>query len=345
MTTEKSRFAALDLEDSVFDGAKVPVPAPVQAPATPAPVATFPFTAPKAAPVVAGPRVADKLIAVSQSDETTGAVVFWRLSGSVSAEKLETAWVAEGLDAKALPKVPSVVAALSRACKEEASKSRLVRQHPVSGWVLVDEKVDVDAQTLDYNVGVRFYLDEKSEVKMDVWEGFDFNEFSKLHDRVLRNFAKIRSEISSYDISLWLVSFMDTLKGVPLRDRGGVYFVPRQSVEMLKAAKRAFVACTNHVISEIPAVHSTESIAAILDAIRTEANDAVISMENELNVPGAFGVRAAKARSREFDTLAEKVTSYEKLLGLNLSDVQARIKSVQARLAGVGSRTNSLETY
>jgi hypothetical protein len=138
------------------------------------------------------------------------------------------------------------------------------------------------------------------------------------------------------------VQLVGRLHAVALRDSGGIYFVPRDGVKAYRVVKAALAGCSSHVMHEIPALKSSEAIAAILDAISTEVQTEINTLDGALNL-NEIGPRAAVNRREHLSALAAKVSSYEKLLGRPLGDALAKIAAMSDRLSKVTTRTANLE--
>ena len=304
------------------------------------------------------------LVAVSGALESTGTLTYWSLSGALDVGKLTTAWEAETLDADDLPEVPSAKVALHRACKAQSSKTVLLRQHSEGGWTLTDlaGKVDpakvAEGATLDKIVetnGVRVRLSEEDEqgnvrVLLTPPGGKDAPEDVKEAARVLgakirAAFDESRTEIAADDVGVWLVGTVARLGGVALRESGGFYFVPKATTETLAKVSRALKTAsgTAHKVYEIPVMHGSGTVEAVLDSLRAELTKFLADVANELNHPDGMGHRAARNRTTELETFREKLKGYEKLLGVELG-AEAPLKALGERLAKVhGNRFNNLE--
>lgn len=344
---------------STASGAASAIEASVGAPRT-TPAIRQPLSAPaferglrpqgEASPVASIQAMASQIVAVEQADASTGAVVFWALSGSLEVARLTETWAAEGLDTEWLLPVPSPVVALRRAVQAQVSRGQFTAEHPDGGWVLVDEKKDDHA--LSYAVGLRFRLtpvekDDEATVRVveliDIPAHIDAAAAQSTLDAVRAEFGMLRRGIvESVDVSSWLTKLLDKhLSSVALRESGGFYFVPRQSVETWGKIKRALGAVSAYKLAEIPAMRSTETVAAVLDAVRRESDVALSEMENELNL-GTLGNRGNANRIKACDVLKAKVVGFEKLLGLKLAEVVARIDALRGKLEAVTTRTETL---
>lgn len=370
-TDTTKRWSNIEVDDTVAPKAEAqpeapsaPAPAPAVIRPTPVAVPTFntdgiPYSrnsqqgyapqAPKSAKEIAAEtraeeivKDANRIVATSVATESTGAVVYWSLSGSVNVQGLAEAWVNEGLDLDLLPSVPSAKVALYRAVKAQASKHRLVRQHPEGGWVLVDETSD--GKDLDYNVGLRIFASANGEtvdfIKPDNVSDADAQAVIQA---VEVEYARIMTEISHIDTSAWLVDFASrVLQGVALRERGGLYFVPKAGIALLRRVKKAVEAASKHVVYEIPAMHSVEAIGAVLDAMRRETAETVTELDAELNT-GEVGARGNASRIRRCEDLAAKIAGYEQLLGTKLGDALESVLELKKRIEEKTSRFNLLE--
>lgn len=366
----ESRFAQLEIDD-IIPAPKAPVAAPAAPqgppPATLADIAAMrgPVIPTRAqalaqqraamtAPIVQAPaRVQAKdLVAVADEASSTGTMTYWSLPGSVDIEKLRASWTAEGLNTDHLPKVPSPSVALHRACKEQTTAQRFLDKHPLGGWVLVDRRRAGD--TLAYEVGTRIRLGATSpsgdseQILVTPPGGKDATpeanaEAREIGARVRTEFNRLRSEIASVDVSVWLVHMVSGLKGVALRDSGGFYFIPKERTEELAKVARALKAASAHTVYEIPVMQGSKTVAAILDALRREVTETITSLEGELNDADGIGSRAARSRANEVVELNKKVRGYAKLLGINLDEVTAKLDTLRTKLEASTTRFSSLE--
>lgn len=298
-----------------------------------------------------------KFLAVSASDETTGAVVYWQLTGGVDESQLRQEFDREGVSLALLPESCTAKIALSRAVKELANRSILARKHPQGGYALVFERVAKEAdaptedtpdatysvaETLTYKVGPRFWLNDSDELCTDAPEG-DYEAH-----KVREEFNYHRAMLAHEDISAWLVGLMGKSKtglgGVPLRDRGGIYFIPKEKVELFRKIKKALHLVSRHTVYEIPALRSSEALKAIFDAISREVTEFCNDITGALNTGEGMKLRAAKNRTADVDTLAEKVRAYERLLGVTLDVANTMLADLRKRLAEVTTRWNQLDT-
>jgi DNA-binding MarR family transcriptional regulator len=300
------------------------------------------------------------LVAVSGALESTGTLTYWSLAGTLDVGKLTEAWAAESLDANDLPEVPSAKVALHRACKAQSSKSVLLRQHSAGGWTLTDlaGKVDLTKSTEDATLdkivetnGVRVRLSEEGEtVLLTPPGGKAAPEAVKESARVLGQkiraaFDEARTEIAAVDVSVWLVGTVAKLGGVALRETGGFYFVPKATAATLAKVAKALkdASGTAHKVYEIPVMHGSGTIEAVLDSLRAEVTKITTDVTDELQAPEGMGHRAARNRTEELEAFSKKIAEYEKLLGVTLG-AEEGLKALREKLAKVhGTRFNNLE--
>lgn len=269
------------------------------------------------------------IVAVTDIDKNLcGAMVYWTLRGSTDAAQLETAWEHYGLDTNLLPDTPSIEAALHRAVKDQVSKHRLMRKLDGGGWALVDEIAQGDE--LDYNVVVRIKADKVGRLSFDegpAWRGEDH-----IKREVREDYDKHLDTLSPQDVSKWLVKLIDGCNSVRLRETGGFYFVPRDSLQRWRDMVEAITARASHAMFEIPALTSAEAVNAICDAITTEAEKVADAMDMHLQ-DEALGHVALRRRSEECQQMAAKVESYESLLGITQDALKKRLDELKVGLA------------
>ena len=293
-----------------------------------------PVALPVAAPKNEARALQDDLLAVEGGNQVTGAVVYWALSGDLDLAKLATEWAAADLPMSWLPSAPSAKMALGLAAKALQSRSLLVRQDPKGGWTFVTEAGTLDEQgkaQLSYDVGPRMFLggDDGVTLVLEMVDGTNPTEMAvALHHKVLLSYDQNRSTVANRDISAWLVALASKLNAVSLRDHGGVYFVPRTTIDTFRAARTAIKACSAHSIFSIPAMKSADAVAAIIDAVTREAQELVV--ETQTLLIDDLGSRAAQTRIAAVEKLLEKMASYEKLLGITMA--KADILALRTKL-------------
>ncbi len=277
---------------------------------------------------------------------TAGAISYWRLSGPIKLDALATAWKAAGLAPVMLPNPPGADVALGRAVHEEtgivqvhaARKSSadmldgvhrwLVRPLARRGaWALVEETVTKE------RVEFATLLTVKSG---PTFERVDANpvEYDAIVDRIRANYDKRQGEIEPNDVSSWLVKIATKLQSVPLRDTGGIYFVPRKDVEIWRKVVKTIQSVSDHRVFQIPALKNSEAIDAITDAITQEVDSITATMEAELTRTGEerLGNRAIQTRKKECEMLLAKVAAYDELLGVQLK-CRERVENLEAMIA------------
>lgn len=278
------------------------------------------------------------LVATSKKDETTGATVWWQLSGSVEVEKLVAAFEKEGLDPKLLVSAeasPEIL--IHRIAKKEGGVGHIVRKHPKGGWSVVRREkhtvdevgADKDSWVADSRRGIRiFFTTDPVCADVEPPSIGEWPNFAQVRARVRDTFTKARNEFDAKDISKWVTRFVSvTLKGVSLRWNGGMYFIPNTAVAQYEAVERAFRAATSHALYEMPTLSSESTLRAIVDAVRREATEEITKIEQEF-AADEIGPQARAARLGELSEVLEKVTSYEKLFGCKFGDTCANITRV-----------------
>lgn len=286
---------------------------------------------------------AEDYIVTNDDVKTAGAISYWRLSGDTRLAALEAAWRAEGLDEKLLPGEPSAEVALRRSVSAQESSTR--RSFKIRGGDFAGGWGLVEVNTRDGHVNTTELLRAKWDAgnqRIDI----DSN-YGQLRYDVYDRFPVERASLAPADISAWLIKLANGKSATSLRDSGGIYFVPRGHVEFWRQVGRAVEKC-GHKVFKIPALHNTEAVEAILDAITTEANAEVEAIENDLEKIGdeAPGKRALDSRATRCRDLLKKVAEYEALLGVRLPEIQQRVEDLSsavatAALAATGALSNA----
>jgi len=269
-------------------------------------------------------NAATKITAVSnataQQIDTAGAIVYANFTGETNVEKLASEWNTRGLPEGLLPGITSFRTALHRAVRDVETRTTFKRKH-ANGWVVVDETKDEAGAS--YEVACRVSL---SAVNTPVVEPEDHAQAAKIRERYFYHLSAMEAADTSAWIRGTLLPFADALR---LRENGGVYFVPRDTIDVWRSMAGAVMASSSHRLFEIPALASDDALDAILDAVIVEARAEADAIENDLHT-GDLGARALRGRAQRCGTMVVKVERYEELLGRKLDDVRDHLERLSA---------------
>lgn len=272
----------------------------------------------------------DGLIAVNDAlaGELAGASTWWQLSGVVDQGAFFQAGLAAGIDGAHLPGQTSPKTALRRACNELTDKRTLARALPGGGWAIVRETATGDTSELAHAVIATVKLSASGSLEFSVCD-----PMGELADTIRAAYWKARGELDASDLSAWLVDTAQRIGAVALRDRGGVYFVPRDAVDTWRKVAGVLRSQANACdVYELPTLRSAEAVRSIIAAITREAEQAATDMMARIE-SGELGERALKARGADCAALTDKLASYEALLGVSLEAVKSQVDNVASAAA------------
>lgn len=262
-----------------------------------------------------------KALAINNLQGLTGEQAFWRIGPPVAHEALTKAWERAGLDPNLLPPQTTPERALTRAVKELEERHRLVRRLKSNAWLVVDERPDGPGMRYDSDLTVSLSGDRPKLAP----------DYHARRDDIFRAFEQALLELTGGDISAWLTKLMTHVAAVPLRETGGVYFIPRHTAQ-LWTRMRDVATALGHKVYRIPMVTDDhDAIEAITDAIMAETDAVADQVEADI-VDGA-GPRAIQTRFQVCEATEAKVAVYEELLGGRLDSLRGRLERLRANLA------------
>lgn len=285
------------------------------------------------------------IVVVEDAAGIAGRVVYWRLQGTVEHDVLVDAWTAAGLDEAQLPETPTYLQALRRVLGDVQmgrSKRRLLVRPLASdspGFALVNEEAqgrDLD-HAIIFTVVVTNTYDAADIPELDVQPGLAMQadgeaKLDALRAGLQRAFAQACMEHDTKNVSRWLSGLLPRLQAVGLRDKGGVYFVPRDKLPQWDAIVGVLREVSEHAVFQLPAMQTKDAVDAILDAITTEAAALAERIEGELNGTD-LGTRALRTRIRYCEEAGSKLAAYENLLDTKLDDIADRIDQLKANVS------------
>jgi hypothetical protein len=273
------------------------------------------------------------------SIDTAGAVVWWRLAGGLDLEKLKAAWTAAELPERWLPEAPSPEVALRRAVGELRGSRQLVRPlEGTKGWAVIKESATGD--DLDYSKAlVVAKLNKVGKATIGAGpggldpQGDSLPDIVRMIGEVTAAFTRCENEYPSGAVSGWLCDIVSLLGAVSLRDTGGVYFVPRDSLDQWNKVAEALRVTSAHVVLGMPALRTSDAVDAILDALTQEMNTETTRLDDDV-AGGKLGKRALNTRLMQINSLGAKLGRYETLLGARLDDIRTKLSQCEVAVTG-----------
>ena len=286
-----------------------------------------------------------KIVAVQgEMPATAGILVYWSLSGVIDLQDLTEVLEAEGIDPKYHPSGPSVEVAVHRAAESCADARRsgsrtLVRPLRRKGaWDIVQESVvpnEQKGESLEYQALVRVSIEETDDKSRPKEVAIRYYEESHkdLSERIHTAFQLYSELMTATDTSVWLTRLLGSyVAGIPLRSRGGIYFIPRDQVSDWARIVRCVRAVSDHILFEIPALQTDEAVDAILTAFRQEITSRLSEMEAYLT-GDAISTRGLNAWRVVLEQIREKTRHYAEILGVALPDLEERSTTIDGMIA------------
>lgn len=272
-------------------------------------------------------------LVVTESGEACGAIVMWSLDGSVAYDALAASWSNSGLNAQDCPEQPSPRATLRSVMGAFAKRNRIVRPVGEGQLGLVEElvvdrsaKIENGEEPLEHRTlaVARILADESVEVSA---------KDADLAKDIVESYTTARNFVGVTEFSMWLTTMVQSrFSGVPLRPRGGVYFVPKSHLADLQALASVIETNSNHKLYRISALRTSEAVEAILDAVVREAEELVTDISEDIET-SKINKRGGKTRKEALESMQKKLSDYEKLLNSRREDMHSKLEQTEANLA------------
>lgn len=272
------------------------------------------------------------LVVVPDHAGRCGSITWWRLSGTLNYDALEEAWLAAGLEPGELPSPPSDADALKRALMPLRGPRTLLRTLPQgAGFAVVDESfVDNDGDVdPEYTVRFKTWIDyDALELRFE--PELDVEQVQAIADR----FAAARRELDATDLSSWLVRRVNKHDSVALRDTGGIYFVPEHRAKDWSAFADVMHKVSASRVHEIPALRSDRAVEAVMAAVIADAEASIAALTKRIESSDITerGLRSQAARCGQ---IADKLRTYEELLGVRMNDMRKVVEETDAHIAAL----------
>jgi len=267
-------------------------------------------------------------IAVTSDVKTAGASVWWRLSGEFPRGLLRFHLEDSGLDADEwLPSEPSWERCFGRAVRSlYKDKTHNIETLKGGGYAIIKKTKSETDVAHETSFAVRVVAGKV--------EAVEYAPVDALLD-ITEEAVHFSKTVIADDVSAWLIKCAEKLGGVSLRERGGIYFIPNGALDAWKALTSALVAASNgaHTVYSLTTLHEKDAVAAILDALTTEAEEFFSSCSEKIEKGTIGGKRAISNRMSDSENLLSKIRSYETLLGRKLETLTDQLSDVELELS------------
>lgn len=263
-------------------------------------------------------------VALDRDMAGAGATTWWMLEGAVALSALQAAWLDQGLDEAWLPEAPSPEQRLGRAVRTVSDLRHLARPVTRRGhWALVHEVVEGAGESA--TVSHRSMFTARIPAK-GTWPLF--SEYNATADAIERHYAESEGRLERDDVALWLVEVLDRLAAVPVRPRGGVYYVLPAHLPAWRAVGRALTAVACGTVVCLPTMRGDEAQRAILLALQHQIESETAAIESAA-LDGSVGKRALRARAADCGGMLGRLSAYEGLLGPLVDGLRATVESAR----------------
>jgi len=263
----------------------------------------------------------------------SGLISMWHLSGMTSMVRLSQEWHARGLDPMLLPALPSSEVAVRRACNEQDKPGYPVRPlkktkggAATSAYLLTREVRTEASADYDHSddLVVRLLADETLE--------FD-SSYDKRIAVIEADFQRFQCELVAQDVSHWLCArLIPNVRGLSMRDCGGVYFVPAEYRGTWEAMIEAVECSGAHLFFTNPAMPADRAVKYLLHCLEQDS-DAIVSKVEEKMAGGECGPLALRNQQDVLEGVRTRLTYWEGILGKSLINFGEKLERTKANLA------------
>jgi len=253
-----------------------------------------------------------------------GAMVSWNLQDT-DLYAARAAFESAGLEHLA-PGPKTEYEALKAAVGEVAkSKDQLIQRHKKHhehGCELVDVKRDTEVN--DYSHFLSFKV-VNGQVMRKTQDGWSWEP--DMSGKVQEEFDKQSRLVAPAKLTAALVQMVGALQGIRLRERGGLYWLPEESLATWASLSDALEAAGNDMLvlrTELNPRTAQHLTKALHEQVMQEANAILEELGGKLREDG---LEKRKDRAME---LAALVESYSSILGAGLENLKSVTQVVQS---------------
>lgn len=269
-----------------------------------------------------------------QEVSIAGAVTYWTLAEFSDSDKLSAGLEAIGLGPYA-PVPPTPLVAVKRALVETFTKRKhLVRPLAGDKYAVVREEKR-GSNDLDYEIVFRVHADRTDNLSFDKPDHPAVPAFEAAYHQQ-------RKQVPSGAVGSALASIAHALGGVRLRESGGVFWMPADSLDKWNAVAGVVTVAADEgraVVYRLRTAIDDSAVEAVSDAITRDVEDSIADIRRKLKDQERQS--SFEKRKTEAVALDARVAKYEAILGKTLDVLRKQAKDAEneaslAALAALG---------
>lgn len=248
-----------------------------------------------------------------------GVATFWSVGEWTSLAILKDKLEAAGLG-KFTPQPRTPAACLRDALEEMFKADRSILVRPLTtkdGFAVVDETRGDEVNSYSHICSARISPD----TMQITLKPYSHQRAAELAE----GFNKYLGLLRCSQVSLALVTILDSLGGIRLRPTGALYSIPAQHIPQWQEACAAVEASgangKPNCVYLLRYPMDADAMRAVKDAVTEQVSDAATKLQAEV-VSGELGERALHAREKLAVELRDKIALYEGILGETLESLR-----------------------
>lgn len=274
-----------------------------------------------------------------------GRMAFWSLGSKTDAERLREDLATIGLESQA-PSPNTAKVSLKLAMQSVCPKGvRFIRDlKGERGYSVVSQRKDPATKELVFRVDfsattaldgeITFKFGEEVPMQHQLHIPNNLNWPTRQHiindiERVRLEAAQQANSCQASTVARSLTNIVDRLHGIPLRESGGIYWIPERALPRWEKVAQAFMqnGGGSNIIYGVKTEVDEGTAFAIMDALVREVKKERQQMEDRFNnlEHGASDPRhkrALETMENRIKTLHNRVRGYEKIVGKNLQGLR-----------------------
>lgn len=267
---------------------------------------------------------------VEKQINAQGGVVYWS-AGPTQRDTLEAGLEAIGLR-HYMPRPRTRLSGLINAAKHYAKESADLCRNDGLDYIVQNHKRPklngIEICNVDRKMVNNIY-DSMYNLNVDADGKVSCKESQHVEDEIQVSYDNFMHLLTGEGVGAMLVKLLGHCQGVRLRESGGIYWIPNQTLPVWKKVTEAVEqAGHTNTCYLLRTVLDGNCIRAVMDAIASEVADAVNRMMVELE-SHSLQEKALENRLERCKALDSRISFYGAVLGKGLDELKDQVKKVQ----------------
>jgi hypothetical protein len=219
---------------------------------------------------------------------------------------------------------------------KDVSYDKIIDNKEKTVYVVLDRTVDQVAEQANFSQRTKISFFKPKYEKGKMISGTSVQIEGPGRERIQDLFFKYKGLYTTDQVRTVVLNYIaSVLEGIPIRDNGGVYFIPATKEAEFKALEGLFEKLTNCSLEIVPIIDTGKAKASMWKALIGDTEKELKNFEKDLEEVtdlGESSSRMIQSRQEKYQALRSKIENYEMVLSGTAENLKEKLQGIEQKL-------------